>query len=189
MTREEQPGAVLVVEDDRSLANLYSQFLESEFTVKTALDGSEGLELMDDEVDVVLLDRRMPGLSGSEVLEKLRLQFDRCQIAMVTAVDPDIDVLEMEFDEYIVKPTSREELIELVEQLLIRASYDDDIRRYMSLASKRAALEVNKSSEELETHDEYLSLKEELDQLGSKLHEDLTKLDETGFEALFHDLN
>lgn len=92
MTPEQRTGTVLVVEDYRSLAELYTQFLEPDFTVKMAPGGSAGLGMMDDDVGVVLLDRRIPGLSGSDVLEKLRTEFDRFQMAIVTVVAPGFDV-------------------------------------------------------------------------------------------------
>lgn len=189
MTQDAHTGAVLVIEDDPSLAALYSEFLSSKYTVYQALDGSEGLDMMDDCVDVVLLDRRMPGLSGVEVLDTIRSHFDRCQVAMVTAVNPDFDVLEMEFDEYITKPVSKDELVGLVDQLLYRASYDDDIRRFLSLASKRSALEGNKSPEELEDHDEYETLVQEMGALNERLENELTELDAAGFESLFRALD
>ncbi len=56
--------SVLIAEDEPDLANLYTSRLEERYDVRTAYDGTEALEAIDGDIDVVLLDRRMPGLSG-----------------------------------------------------------------------------------------------------------------------------
>ncbi|WP_423750819.1 response regulator [Salinirarus marinus] len=65
-------ATVLIVEDERALVDLFSNWLSDDFDVRTAYDGEQALAKIDDEVDVVLLDRRMPGLSGDDVLERVR---------------------------------------------------------------------------------------------------------------------
>jgi len=64
-------ATVLVVDDEHHLADLYTDYLADDHEVLTAYGGEEALELLDDpdtDVDVTLLDRRMPDLSGDEVL-------------------------------------------------------------------------------------------------------------------------
>ena len=67
MTRVDE-GTVLVVDDEPSLAELYSMQHAEEYEVRTATGGPEALDLVDEEVDVALLDRRMPRMSGDELL-------------------------------------------------------------------------------------------------------------------------
>jgi len=105
----EQPPLVLVVEDEPDLADLYAAWLGDEYRVRTAYGGQEALDELDeadDEVDAILLDRRMPGLSGDEVLAAVRERGIDCRVAMVTAVEPDFDILKMGFDDYLVKPVT-----------------------------------------------------------------------------------
>jgi len=66
----------------------------------------------------------MPGMSGDEVLETLREEGHGCPVVMVTAVEPDEGMVDLSFDEYVVKPADREELLRTVERALSRA--DDD---------------------------------------------------------------
>lgn len=64
----EQPPLVLVVEDEPDLADLYAAWLGDEYRVRTAYGGQEALDELDeadDEVDAILLDRRMPGFPGT----------------------------------------------------------------------------------------------------------------------------
>lgn len=158
-----QSHTVLIVDDERPLAELYEEWLGDQYGTRIAHDGEEALKRISDTIDVVLLDRRMPGLTGGEVLQSIRENGYRVQVAMVTAVEPDYDIIDMGFDDYIVKPMTREELIALVENLVSRSSYDDAVSRYFELASKKAALEAAKPPMELQESDEYAALVSELE--------------------------
>lgn len=159
---------VLIVEDEQGLADLYTTWLEDEYVVRTAYGGESALSQLDDTVDVVLLDRRMPDLTGDEVLDELRSRGTDCRVAMVTAVEPDFDVIEMGFDDYIVKPVTADDLVELIDRLLDLESYDDSIQQYYQLASKKAALEGTKSEEELADSEEYAALVDEFERVRAR---------------------
>ena len=109
---------VLVVDDDPGLADLYTAVLERTYTVRTAYDGQEAIDELSNEVDVVVLDRRMPKLTGDEVLARIREEKRDCQVILVSAVDPDSEPLAVDFDDYITKPVLSTELRERVERLL-----------------------------------------------------------------------
>ncbi|MGQ4556233.1 HalX domain-containing protein [Halobellus sp. GM3] len=180
---------VLVVEDEPDLADLYATWLRDEYRVRTAYGGREALEELDDEVDVVLLDRRMPDLSGDEALEGIRERGVDCRVAMVTAVEPDFDIVEMGFDDYLVKPVSREALKETVENLLLRNTYDEGIQELFSLASKKALLEAEKDAVALEGNEEYQTLTGRVAELREQLNETLAQFDdEHDFAAVYRDL-
>jgi len=156
--------SVLIAEDEKNLADVYTMWLSATYEVRTAYDGEEALRQFSDDVDAVLLDRRMPKYSGDEVLEALRDHGYEGPIGMVTAVDPDFDIIEMGFDDYIVKPIMKDELLEFVENLLSLSGYENAVQRYYELASKKAALESNKTRDELADSEEYQALVAELDE-------------------------
>jgi len=85
-------------------------------------------------------------------------------LAMLTAVEPDFDVIEMGFDAYITKPPERDELIETVEDLLRRSTLDDGLQEYHSLMARKGALEAEKEPEELEHSEEYQTLLDRLEE-------------------------
>lgn len=169
---------ILVVDDNRAIANTYTAFLSDEYTVRTAYDGKEALERLDPGVDVVLLDRRMPEVSGDAVLEEIESRQLDCRVVMLTAVDPDFDIVDMGFDEYLVKPIERAELNEVVEEMLERATYDDDFRRFLALVSKKKTLEEEKSNAELEASDEYNKIERRLSELRERIGIDVSDLEE-----------
>ena len=181
-------ATVLVVEDERELADLFADWLDASYDVRTAYTAEDALEEFDEDVDVVLLDRRLPETSGDDVLEAVRERGSDCQVAMVTAVDPDYDILELGFDAYVVKPVDREELGSLVSRLLARSLYSDEIQQYFSLASKHATLETSKPEAELDD-ERYEALCAEVEEKRSNLDQLVGELDEADFLAVFQDLS
>lgn len=185
----DQAPLVLVVEDEPDLADLYATWLSDEYRVRTAYGGREALESLDEEVSVVLLDRRMPDLSGDEVLSALRDRGINCRVAMVTAVEPDFDIIAMGFDDYLVKPVTKEALGETVSTLLTRSAYDEGIQEMFSLASKKAVLESEKGGAELDDSEEYGELTSRLDDLSGQLDETVGSVDDhDSFVDMMHDL-
>lgn len=183
-------NTVLVVDDEPDIVDMFALWLKGDFTVLTATGGEEALEKLDDSVDVVLLDRRMPRFSGDEVLKEIRDRAYQCRVVLVTAVEPDIDIIDMGFDDYLVKPVTKDELVDIIESMLKRSSYDAQTREYFALASKVAALDSSLSEAERESSDEYADLKERLEEAekeASATRDDLVDADD--FEAAFRDLN
>ena len=184
-----EPATVLVVDDERDVADAYAAQLDGEYVVTTAYGGQEALERLDASVDVVLLDRRMPGLSGDEVLDAIRERGLEVRVAMVTAVDPDFDIIEMPFDDYIIKPVSREDLTETIERLLTCSTYEAKLREYYSLMAKHATLEANKPQAELEGSETFETLEARIDDVKRDLDETVSEFDDDDFTALFRDLD
>jgi len=185
----EDTPTVLVVDDERDLADLYAAWLAEEYDVRTAYGGEEAIAGMDESVDVALVDRLMPQVSGGEVVEHVREDGYDCRISMVTAVEPDFDIIEMGFDEYVVKPVQRENLEEVVETLLSRATYDDQLQEMFSLASKVAALKTQKTPRELKENDSYQELTERLEELREEISRTTEELTERDFEVELRQLN
>ncbi|PSP37144.1 DNA-binding protein [Halobacteriales archaeon QH_2_66_30] len=180
---------VLIVEDEPDVAETYRLWLEDTYTVRVAGNGNEGLDALDGSVAVVLLDRMMPGLSGDEVLEQIREQGLDCRVAMVTAVEPDFDILEMGFDAYLSKPVKSDQIRDTVENLLERSEYDSLLQEYYSLVEKQATLEATKTSVELEDSDEYDDLTARVDDLRDDLSEMLGGIeDDDDFIATVREL-
>jgi len=183
------PPRVLVVEDETELAELFAEWLSEEYAVDVATSGEEALTLIDEDTDVVLLDRLMPGMSGDEVLERTRERGLECRVAMVTAVEPDFDVLDMGFDDYAVKPLFREDVQRLVRGLLERDVYDRQLSELFATASKLAALESHKERDELAESAEYQRLRAELDRTRERVEQLESGMSTADFEAVFYDFD
>ena len=168
---------VLVVEDEQHLADLYTDYLDDRYDVRTAYSGEEGLAMLSPEIDVVLLDRRMPVVSGNEVLAEIEDRSLPARVAMVTAVNPDFDIIEMGVDDYLVKPVTREELTEVVDRLHKIAEYDERLQELTTRKLKRNVLQVEKSKTELEGSEQYQRLKTEIADIEARVDELAEELD------------
>lgn len=169
---------VLIVEDEPDVVETYRLWLEGRYEIRTAASGDEGVDALDNSIDVVLLDRKMPGLSGDDVLEHIRTEGLDCRVAMVTAVEPDFDILEMGFDTYLSKPVKSQELKQAVANLLERSTYDTIRQEYYALIEKRATLEASKNTASLERNEEYAELTRRIDELRGELAETLGEIDD-----------
>jgi DNA-binding response OmpR family regulator len=117
---------IVLVDDEVEILTLVHDYLSREgFRVLTALNGIEGMALIEQEKpDLVLLDWMLPGLSGLEMCKKLR-ENSSIPIIMLTAKSEEVDrVLGLEFgaDDYIVKPFSLRELVARIKTVLRRSS-------------------------------------------------------------------
>jgi two-component system response regulator CpxR len=121
-----QTKHILLIDDDAELAELLTQYLESEnFKVTSCLDGARGLaKAFDDSFDLILLDVMMPILNGFEVLKALGGNH-KTPILMLTAKGDDNDRilgLELGADDYLAKPFKHRELLARIKAILRRIS-------------------------------------------------------------------
>ena len=146
--RDEQSGLILLVEDNRQIAEMVGEFLERRgYSVDYAADGVSGLHLaVSNSYDVVVLDLMLPGLDGMEVAQRLRAA-SSVPIIMLTARDSVADRvagLERGADDYLVKPFAFEELLARIRVQLRRHHAQDtgEVLRFGGLVVDLAAHEV-----------------------------------------------
>jgi len=165
---------------------VYALRLQTEYDIDVAYGGEEALETVSEETDVMLLDRRMPDRSGDEVLGAIRERGLDVRVIMLTAVDPDFDIIDMEFDDYLCKPVEKDDLVSAIEQQLAASRYDERLTEYLEVTSKIALLENEKTARELDDSDKVQSLRERADELKAEMDEVLGEFDD--IEAAFRDI-
>ncbi|WP_276257765.1 response regulator [Haloglomus litoreum] len=197
MSETEEPAddqpTVLVVEDEEELRRTYELWLAGDYEVVTAAEGEEALDIVAEraaDVEVVLLDRMMPGLSGKETLERMRERGVEAKFAMVTAVEPDFDIIEMGFDAYLTKPIDEDRLRDTISSLRSQEAYSDALDEYTSLLAKKETLKARKSEEELAESDAYAELEARLAELETELEDaDSGAGDDAGFVAALRSID
>lgn len=148
----------LVVDDEREVADAYALRLRGLCDIDTAYSGEAAIRTVRErEVDLVLLDRHMPGMSGDDVLAELDAMAFTGRVIMVTAIDPGFDILDMPFDDYLCKPIDREDIRAAVEQQSSVLGYEI-LGEYFSIESKRRVIAAELPADERENHDEYQEL-------------------------------
>ena len=118
---------VLIIEDELDLQREIKSRLESEaYIVDTSCDGNEGLFFATEyPLDAAIIDIGLPGISGIEVIQKLREQGLTLPVLILTARSrwqEKVEGLEAGADDYLVKPFQMEELLARMKALLRRAS-------------------------------------------------------------------
>ncbi len=122
-------STILIVEDEFAVARGIQYALQQEgYTVTLARSGEEGLEFATHQApDLVVLDVRLPGLDGFEVLRRLRATGAKMPVLILTARDDEVDKvigLELGADDYLTKPFGLRELMSRIRALLRRAYGD-----------------------------------------------------------------
>jgi len=118
---------ILVVEDEKKLANFIKHGLEEErYIVEIAYNGEQGLEMaMNNEYDAILLDVMLPGRDGFSILQELRKAGIKVPIMMLTArgaTEDRVMGLDLGADDYLPKPFSFEELAARLRSILRRSA-------------------------------------------------------------------
>lgn len=114
---------VLIIDDDKDFSRSLTDYLEeSGFVVKAANNPKKGIEEFRKKIyHVVLLDLRMPGMSGEELLTELRRIDDDASVIVVTAypsIDSAVSTTKLDSYAYLTKPFEMERLIELIKEAI-----------------------------------------------------------------------
>jgi len=126
---------ILIAEDEAQIAEpLRKNFLEEGHHAMVAKDGEEALKLVEKiEFDVIVLDWKMPKISGIEVCKRLREMGNKTPILLLTAlsqVSNKVEALNSGADDYITKPFSFEELLARIKATKRRHNIEKDILVY-----------------------------------------------------------
>lgn len=177
MTESADRPVVLAVDDEPEVLNVIEGYLADTATVRTADGGEAALAGLDESIDVVLLDRLMPDMHGDEILEEIRSRGFDCGVIMVSAVKPDIDIATLQYNEYLVKPISKDELHRSIERVSALSERDVQVQEYFALADKIHALENGRIADK--SNDEAVDqLRDRMRRLQERIEPGLTPLEE-----------
>jgi len=131
MTAAGHRGSILVVDDEPTIGEVVSQYLErAGYRAQVAHDGLEALRLAGGQrPDLVVLDLMLPGMEGFEVMRRLRSSGHHPSIILLTARGEHsdrIDGLRRGADDYVVKPFSPAELVARVDAVLRRGQTQEE---------------------------------------------------------------
>ena len=132
-----QSTNILLIDDDQELGAMLRDFLAADHLMLTASNtGENGLQAFaEGEFDLLILDIMLPGISGLDVLKKIR-QKSNVPVIMLTARGDDIDrIIGLEFgaDDYLAKPFNPRELVARIKAILRRAKQTNSVHQQLSL--------------------------------------------------------
>ncbi len=148
MNEQLQEPRILIVDDDRELGEMLTEFLAPDhFDVSACLNGEDALSVLkNDEFDLVILDIMLPGMSGIDVLKQVRQASD-IPVIMLTARGEDVDrILGLEFgaDDYLTKPFNPRELLARIKAILRRSRPASSTRDHISVGEIRLEIRARR---------------------------------------------
>ena len=144
MQTEEMPrrrGSVLVVDDEEGVREAIRLILEDDCDILEARDGAGAIEILrSQEVDVVMLDQRMPGETGTTLLPRIHALDPTIVVILATAVldvRTAVEAMRLGAYDYVVKPFDVDDIARLVERALDKRALDRQVLRLRSVPGDR----------------------------------------------------
>ncbi|MFA6321536.1 MAG: response regulator [Candidatus Omnitrophota bacterium] len=129
MNGDNDKGVILVVDDEKEVTmSLKGFFAALGYDMLTALDGKEALNVIDSikNLDLILLDIRMPGVDGIQILKHLRKTNSKTKVIVITAYDKDVksEVEKIGIDGFFAKPIDLSKLIDRIRFVILDSQKD-----------------------------------------------------------------
>jgi len=123
MNNDNEKGVILVVDDEKELTmSLKGFFTALGYDMLTALDGKEALKVIDSikNLDLILLDVRMPGVDGIQILKHVRKDTPKTKVIIITAYDKEVkqEVEKLGIDGFFAKPIDLSKLIDRIRYVI-----------------------------------------------------------------------
>ena len=137
---------ILVVDDEPGLRESFHLILDDDYEVIDVPDGAAALDVIrSSQVDLVLLDIRLPGMDGIEVLERIKAIDEGLEVVLVTAVRTvrtAVAAMKLGAFDYLTKPFEEEDLLSLVRRALARRSLEREVVYLRSELERRHHAEI-----------------------------------------------
>jgi len=145
-------GLILIIDDEETLSYFLKESLSEEgYEVLLARTGGEGLKLLDEkEVDLVLLDLKLPDIEGSEVLKEIKASGGEMPVMMLTGygtIDSAVEAMKLGAYDYIEKPPDLTALKLIVARALESWALRQEIRRLRTQEEQELTWIVGQSPE------------------------------------------
>lgn len=146
---------ILVVEDEEAIRTyIYDILLENGYSVLTASDGIEAINIVKkNQPDVILLDLGLPTMRGEAVCKEVKKLYPEIQIIILTAQDTTPDIikgLNIGADDYMVKPFEVEEVVARIKARLRVKNPAHEIMKVADLTLDAAKIEVKRNNKRIE---------------------------------------
>lgn len=137
-------GRILIIEDDREITRLLSEFLrENEYETISAIDGQEAaIKMKEENYDLILMDLMLPYKSGKYLLEELR-EYSVSPVIVISAksmMETRLEMLRIGADDYIIKPFDLNEVLVRIEVVLRRSAVASEQQKEAVLKSGELCL-------------------------------------------------
>ncbi|MFP4687343.1 MAG: sigma-54-dependent transcriptional regulator [bacterium] len=124
---------IAVIDDDPSICELFTEAFKDKYAVRTYLDGQEGIEAIKKAApDILILDLRLPGMGGMEILKKINEKWPEIEVIMVTAhkdIRSAVKAVKLGAYDYVSKPFDLEEIEVIIEKCLENRELKEEVKQ------------------------------------------------------------
>ena len=125
-------NTLYVIDGDASIRELFSEALGDQYELATFEDGQTGMEALEEELpDILVLDLRLPGKGGLEIMEEIHERWSDLPVVMVTAhqdVNSAVEAMKLGAFDYVVKPFDLEEIQVVIERALENRELKQEVK-------------------------------------------------------------
>src|SRR6056297_1595939 len=100
----QEAATVLILEDERMVADIFADYFSESYHTQYVPTGTEALETYTPDTDLIIIDRKLEGMSGDTVAARIRADHEQQLLLCVSGVEPDNDICDLAYDDYIHKP-------------------------------------------------------------------------------------
>ena len=112
---------ILIVDDEKNMRELLKDFFEEEgYSIVLAEDGQQALEVIDETIDMVISDNRMPQMQGMELMVQIKKSYPDTPVIIITAFTTPklaVEAYKMGASSYLTKPFNPEELLAKMKEI------------------------------------------------------------------------
>lgn len=164
----EDKKKILVIEDNDAQAEMYKRWLEPKYSANIATTYDEVLKEYTGDEKVILLDRKLKESEAEDIIDSLEGIKDK-NIVVITGMEPDLGLLDMPINDYLIKPIDRGKLRDTVRKVLEAERKTDKAQKLLQLLSKKQILD-DKPTDTREKQ-EYQKLVKRIDELRDEIND------------------
>ena len=137
-------ASVLLVDDEEAFAASNAKLLSKRgYDVRTALDGRTALQVLaENDIDVTVLDVRMPGMDGITLLTEIKKRFPLVEVIMLSGqatFEAAVEGIKLGASDYLMKPCQITDLIGKIEEAMEKRKINEEKRRYEAAREQKGA--------------------------------------------------
>lgn len=173
--KEDIDFQVMIIEDDKMVCDLYEKILEKEYNVSKANNGEEALKKVSSEIDLILLDRRLPDKEGLEIMKEIKNnpKYEEIPIMMLTGLEPDFNIDEMPLEDYLEKPINPSDLRQSVEKIIYKCEYEEEYQKISDNLHKYNKILEQENNINTEKEEKLKQLRKDIKKSNLKLENDI----------------
>jgi putative two-component system response regulator len=132
----ESRQSILIVDDEAGPREALNMILKPFYGVYSAVDGHQAMDIIrKTDLDMVILDLKMPGFQGTDILREIKKEKSRIEVVILTgfgSLKTAVDAVRLGAADYLLKPFNIAEIISVINRILVKKKHRDQLRDFLN---------------------------------------------------------